>query len=390
MKRRSVLCSGASLIAAGATILNSLPSIAATLSDKSVRFMRAYEVGELGRKNYGLRIVRRPVPDVAAGQVLLRVHATGLNARDLALLRGLRIYGGVHDPTRIPLDDNACEVLALGAGVTDFKIGDRVLCTHFPLWLGGPWDDVTMSGVDFGVNTNGFLAEQVAVPAQGLVRIPREISYQAAATFPNAGLTAWHAVMVAANLQAGETMVTLGTGGVSVFGMQWAKLRGAKVAITSSQDTKLVRMRELGAEITINYRNNPDWHHELLELTQGRGADVVLNTVGIAELERCLLACNSNGRVMVIGANSVTRGKGTATTAEFTGLKVFPRAMIMRGLTIRGIIVGSRQMLADALQAAASAGLLPVIDRVFSFEHAREAITYMESGEKIGKIIISI
>jgi NADPH:quinone reductase-like Zn-dependent oxidoreductase len=319
------------------------------------------------------------------------VRATGLNARDLSLLRGVRIYGSKDGPRRIPLDDNAGEILEVGAGVAGFRAGERVVCTHFPLWLDGAWDDPTMSVLDFGVNADGFLAEEAVVPAQGLVRIPDALSFAQAATFPNAGLTAWHAVVEGARVRPGETVVTLGTGGVSVFAFQWAKLLGARVAVTSSSDAKLARMRALGADITVNYRARPDWHEAILEATDGRGADVVVNTVGIAELERSLLACASNARVMQVGANPVRRGPAAAAGVESTtGLRDFPRGMIMRGLRIQGVIVGSRRMLDSALQAAAANGVSPIIDRTFAFAQVREALEYMAGGDKLGKVMIEV
>jgi NADPH:quinone reductase-like Zn-dependent oxidoreductase len=349
--------------------------------------MQVYEVGDR-QTGITLRRVERPVPVPGAGEVLLRVHATGLNARDLSLMRGFHIFGGARDPaTRIPLDDNACEVLSTGAGVEGFHPGDRVMVTHFPLWIDGPWDDARMSGIDFSVNRDGFLAEQVVVPAQGLVRIPEGMSYEDASTLPNAGLTAWHAVVVDAQVRPGETVLTLGTGGVSMFGMQWARMLGARVAVTSSSDEKLARVRALGAEMTVNYRSQPDWHEAILAQTHGRGVDVILNTVGISEMDRCIRACASNGRIMLIGSNSVAPA---GTTAEPEGLKSFPRNMIMHGLTIQGVIVGSRRMLEDLAQAVVTNGLRPVIDRVFPFDQATEAVRYLESGAKVGKIVIRV
>jgi len=260
----------------------------------------AYEAGEGVVGGYNLRRVARDIRRPGPGEARLRVRATGLNARDLSLLRGVRIYGSKDGPGRIPLDDNACEVLELGAGVSGLAIGERVVCSHFPLWLDGAWDDAAMSRLDFGVNADGFLAGEAVVPAQGLVAIPDGMPFEQAATFPNAGLTAWHAVVEGARVKPGDTLVTLGTGGVSMFGLQWAKMLGARVVVTSSSDAKLARLRALGADVTINYRTRPAWHEAVLEATGGRGADVVLNTVGIGELERCLMACASNARVMPI------------------------------------------------------------------------------------------
>jgi NADPH:quinone reductase-like Zn-dependent oxidoreductase len=335
-----------------------------------------------------LRMVERPAPVAGPGQVVMRVRATGLNARDRSLLRGVRIYGGAGDaPTRVPFDDNAGEVLSLGPGVTRVKPGDRVMCTHFPLWIDGAWDDATMSKMDFGVNVDGFCAEQALAPADGLVKIPDGLSYAEACTLPNAGLTAWNAAVVEAQARSGETVITLGTGGVSVFCMQWSKMLGARVGITSSSDDKLARLRELGADFTINYKTTPDWHAEALKLTGGKGVDVVFNTVGIGEMERAIRACASNGRIMVIGANPVAPA---GADSQPVGLKDFPRGMIMRRLKVQGVLVGSRKMLEDAVAAAATRGIKPVIDRVFAFDQVPDALRYMESGGKVGKIVIKV
>lgn len=350
---------------------------------------RAYEHGDnKGGDGLTLRLVERQALKPGPGQVVMRVRATGLNARDRSLMRGVRIYGGAGDrPSLVPFDDNAGDVLSVGAGVTRVKPGDRVMCTHFPLWLDGAWDDSTMSKMDFGVNVDGFCAEQALAPADGLVKIPEFLSYEEACTLPNAGLTAWNAVMVESKPVAGETVLTLGTGGVSVFCMQWAKLTGAKVGITSSSDDKLKRMKDLGADFTINYKTTPNWHEAAMAATGGKGLDVVYNTVGIGEMERAIRASASNGRIMVIGANP-TNPAGTA--AEAQGLKDFPRSMIMRRLKVQGVLVGSRKMLEDAVATAAERKVKPIIDRVFPFEQVREAIAYLETGGKVGKIVIKV
>jgi NADPH:quinone reductase-like Zn-dependent oxidoreductase len=349
--------------------------------------MRAYEVGDRAT-GITLHLVERPIPVPGPGEVRLRVRVTGLNARDLDLMRGIHVFGGARDPaTRIPLDDNACEVLETGPGVSGFQRGDRVMVTHFPLWVDGPWDDVTMSTIDFSVNRDGFLAEQVVVPAQGLVRIPDTVSDEEASTLPNAGLTAWHAVAVDAKVRPAETVLTLGTGGVSMFGFQWARMLGARVGVTSSSDAKLARLRELGAEWTNIYRRQPDWHEAALAATGGKGVDVILNNVGISEMDRCIRACASNGRIMVIGSNPVQRG---GAPVESEGLKIFPRNMIMHGLIVQGVIVGSRRMLEDLTAAVATHRMHPIIDRVFPFGQALDAVAYMQSGEKIGKILIRV
>jgi len=376
ISRRDILASTAALAA-----ISSTAHAASTI--------RVYESGNAkGPDGLSLRLVHRPAPVAGPGQVVMKVHATGLNARDRSLLRGVRIYGGAGDaPTRVPFDDNAGVVLTVGPGVTRVKPGDRVICTHFPLWIDGAWDDATMSTMDFGVNVDGFAAEQAVVPADGLVQIPDSMPFTEACTLTNAGLTAWNAVAVEAQPKPGETVLTLGTGGVSVFCLQWAKMLGARVGITSSSNEKLARMRALGADFTINYRTTPNWHEAALKETGGRGLDAVFNTVGIGEMERAIRASASNGRVMVIGANPVApAGQGETSV----GLKDFPRNMIMRRLKVQGVLVGSRKMLEDAVAAATVKNIRPIIDRVFAFDKIPEALAYLESGEKIGKVVIKV
>jgi len=378
LTRRHILGSGAALAA-----------LSASKQAAAASTIRVYESGNYQDANgMTLRMVKRPAPKAGPGQVVMRVRATGLNARDRSLLRGVRIYGGAGEaPTRVPFDDNAGEVLSIGEGVTRVAVGDRVICTHFPLWIDGPWDDATMSKMDFGVNVDGFCAEQAVVPAEGLVKIPPTLSFEEACTLPNAGLTAWNAVVREARLLPGENVLTLGTGGVSVFCMQWAKMQGARVGITSSSDEKLARMKELGADFTINYKTTPNWHEEALKQTDGKGLDAVFNTVGIGEMDRSIRASASNGRVLVIGANPVAP---SGDNTQAVGLKDFPRNMIMRRLRVQGVLVGSRRMLTDAVKAIETNNIKPVIDKVFRFDKVLDAMNYMESGAKVGKIVIKI
>ena len=369
-------------------VLGTAAAISAFGSAHAANTIRVYESGDSGGNTVTLRMVKRPAPVAGPGQVVMMVHATGLNARDRSLLRGVRIYGGAgKDLARIPFDDNAGVVLSVGAGVTRVKPGDHVICTHFPLWTDGAWDDATMSKIDFGVNVDGFCAEQAVVPADGLVKIPDSLSFEQASTLPNAGLTAWNAVVVEAQPRPGETVLTLGTGGVSVFCMQWAKMLGARVGITSSSDNKLARMKELGADFTINYRTTPNWNEAALAQTGGKGLDVVFNTVGIGEMERAIKASASNGRIMLIGANPVTP---SGDNAQPVGLKDFPRNMIMRRLKVQGVLVGSRKMLEDAVAAIAEKNIKPIIDRTYSFDQVIDALNYMEIGGKVGKIVIKV
>ncbi|MSO98876.1 MAG: NAD(P)-dependent alcohol dehydrogenase [Rhodospirillaceae bacterium] len=344
--------------------------------------MKVYEIGDT-TNGLAIHKVERPVPKPGHGQVLYKLRATGLNARDLTLIMGRGPQPGPKN--RIPLMDNAGEVAEVGPGVTRVKPGDRVVMTHYWQWLDGKWDNA-MREQDFAGTMDGFLAEYALVPADPLVKIPDSMSFEDASTLQSAGLTAWNAVVEAGHAKASDTVLTLGTGGVSVFGLQWAKMMGARVIITSSSDAKLERMKALGADMTVNYRTTPNWSQAVLDMTGGRGADIVLNTVGIQEMEQCLTACASGARVMFIGANPVTPDrKASAPTA----LTRFPN-LIMKDLTIKGIVVGSRRMFEDLVKAMTANKIKPVIDRVYNFDQVREALAYMESGEKIGKIVIKV
>jgi NADPH:quinone reductase-like Zn-dependent oxidoreductase len=347
--------------------------------------MRAYEIGDYPQSRQ-LRLVERPDPVAGPGEALVRVRATGPNARDFAIwTTGVSRDRGPPAPGFIPMCDFAGDVLAVGAGVTAVAPGDRVTMIHYSRWLDGQWD-VSMRTEDYGCTRDGFLRELAVVPAAPLVRVPESIPYEDAATLPSAGLTAWQAVVVEGRLKPGDTMVTLGTGGVSLFALQWAKLLGARVIVTSSSDAKLARMRELGADGTINYRSTPAWHEAVLAQTGGRGAQLVVNTVGLQELDACLEACGSGARIAHIGANAVSRDRVASggVVPQRLGL------LIIRDLTLKGIVVGSRRMMVDAVAAMAQHRLRPVIDCVYPFERANEAVERFAAGGKIGKVMIRV
>ena len=345
--------------------------------------MKAYEVGDYATSKM-VRLVERPDPVVGPGEALIRVRATGPNARDFAIW-STGMWHPPSPPTFIPLCDVAADVVAVGPGVTEVSPGDRVTMVHYSRWLDGKWD-VSMREEDFAHTRDGFLRELAAVPASALVRIPDNLSYEHAATLPSAGLTAWQAVVEQGNLKPGDTVVTIGTGGVSVFAMQWAKMLGARVIVTSSDDEKLARMRQLGADETVNYRKNPKWYEAVLELTGGKGAELVINNVGLQELDQCLESCRSGARVMYIGASPVANDR-VATDG------VVPRRLgllIIRDLTLKGIVVGSRRMMVDLVKALETRDIRPIIDRVYEFDAANEALAYFAKGGKIGKVVIRV
>jgi NADPH:quinone reductase-like Zn-dependent oxidoreductase len=355
-------------------------SMAADLATPALAASGSYRAFELGTQTTGadgeptLHMVTRPALAPGHGEVLMRVRATGIGARDLRIILG--DFGPLRPPNRVPGQDNAGDVIAVGPGVETIKVGDRVVCCHYPLYLDGAWD-IDMARLDYGNILDGFYAEQAVLPAAALVKIPDHMSYEEASTLQSSVLTPWRGLMDAKTLP-GETVLTLGTGNVSVFGLQLAKMLGSRVIVTSSSDEKLAKVRSLGADLTVNYARFPDWEKEVLRLTEGRGADVVLNTVGYVTLEKSLASCASNGRVMQLGA---------AESFRTTNVKGFPN-LIMRDLTIKGFTVGSRAMLADLIRAIDANDLKPHIDRVFPFEQTLDAIRYARGGERVGKVVI--
>jgi NADPH:quinone reductase-like Zn-dependent oxidoreductase len=315
----------------------------------------------------------RAEPEPGPGQVLVRVRAAALNARDHGVTKG--IYGYTRFPV-IPLSDGAGEVLAAGPGVTGFKAGDRVASTFFQTWTGGriPPD---ASRNSLGGMLDGMLAELVVLPQTGLIRIPDHLSFEEAATLPCAAVTAWNALVETGGLKAGESVLILGTGGVSCFAVQFAKLHRAHVLLTSSSDAKLEKGKALGADVTINYKTAPDWEQEVLKATGGLGVDHVVEVGGANTLEKSMAAVRPGGTISIIGSLA-----GTG--------QINPRMINRKAITLRGIHVGSRDMFAAMNRAIAETRLRPVIDRVFPFADAKAAFAYQESGGHFGKIVIAV
>jgi NADPH:quinone reductase-like Zn-dependent oxidoreductase len=338
--------------------------------------MKAYEIGtQQGLAS--LRMVERSDPVAGPGDVVLKVRATCLNHRDLLVLEGG--YGPRRPENRTPCSDGVGEVTALGAGVTGIAIGDRATANHFVTWTGGAFAQSAF-GADLGINRDGWLAERIVIPAAALVRVPDTIDDAQAAPLPAAGLTAWNALVEVGKIKAGDVVLALGTGGVSIFALQIARMHGARVAVTSSSDEKLAMARELGAEITINYRTDPDWPAALLAATGGAGADIVVETGGLATLPQSIAAAAVNGRIVIIGALAGPPSQG---------LPNFP-SIIGKNLTLRGIAEGSRAMLAAMVRAIEVSAMRPVIDREFAFERAADAYAHLKSGEHLGKVMIRL
>jgi NADPH:quinone reductase-like Zn-dependent oxidoreductase len=329
--------------------------------------MRIYLVSKGSTGFDGLKRAERERPAPAAGQVLVRMRAASLNFRDLAVLSGKYIRGPVmHDV--IPMSDGAGEVVAVGAAVKDIAVGDRVAATFTqgdpPAALGSPLD--------------GVLTEYALFEPRGLLKVPEHLSFEEAATLPCAGVTAWNALYHGRPLKPGDTVVTLGTGGVSIFALQLAKLGGARVIITSSHDEKLERAKELGADEVINYKRHPDWEKQVLELTGGLGADKVVDLAGVGTLPHSYQAVGPGGEVLVIGV--LTRPEGDLS----------PYPLMMKGATLRGIFVGGREHFEGLMKAVAVNRLAPIIDKTFDFDSAPRAFEYLKSAQHFGKVVISI
>jgi NADPH:quinone reductase-like Zn-dependent oxidoreductase len=337
--------------------------------------MQAYQLDLSRRGIDAVQRAERPMPAPAPGQVLVRLHAWSLNYRDLLIINHLYpvATGAVN---LIPVCDGAGEVVEVGPGVTRFTKGDRVVTSFFQGWIDGPLTYPAM-GTALGGAVDGVLAEYSTLGQEGLVRIPPGISFEAAATLPCAGVTAWHALVESGNLQAGQTVLALGTGGVSILGLQIAKARGAHVIVTSSSDEKLARARALGADHTVNYKTTPDWGDAVLALTSGAGADHVLETGGAGTFAQSAKSLAIHGQINIIGVLT-----GLQNQIDFG-------PVLVKTARVQGIYVGSRAMLEHLLQEVSARRIEPVIDRRFSFDQAIDAYRYLASAQHFGKVVIS-
>jgi NADPH:quinone reductase-like Zn-dependent oxidoreductase len=337
----------------------------------SSQTMRAVEVG--GSDLGSLSLVERPVPQPGPGEILLRVKAATLNYRDLAILKGS--YWPDHARPYVPASDASGEVVAVGAGVTRFKVGDRAVPTYVQGWIDGRPTPEQRTGRTLGVPLDGVLQDFVAVPAEDAVTAPAHLSDTEAATLPIAALTAW-STLQEGGVKPGDWVLVEGTGGVALFALQFAKLAGARVLALSSSEEKLERVRDLGADATINYRDVPDWGAAAKAAMGGRGADIVIETAG-STLPQALTAAAFGGFVGVIGFLG-----GYEATMDV-------RQLIGPMVRVQGIAVGSRTGFEAMNRAIAEHGLRPVVEHVFPLEDAAEAFALMERGGHFGKIAIS-
>jgi NADPH:quinone reductase-like Zn-dependent oxidoreductase len=335
--------------------------------------MKAYQLQEYNSLE-ALQLIDLPEPIVGANEVLVKMKANSLNYRELIILRGG--YPRNQKLPVIPASDGAGEVVAIGENVTTWKVGDRVVSIFFRDWIAGKATETQMNSA-LGGGIDGTLAEYVVFCQHALVKIPEHLSYEEAATLPCAALTAWNALSTG-GLIPGQTVLTLGTGGVSIFALQFAKLFGAKVIITSSSDEKLDRTMALGADATINYRTYPEWQDKVRYLTDGRGVDLVVEVGGAGTIERSLDSACLGGYIAVIG---VLSGFGAAN--------FIPATAFFNQLRIQGIYVGSRQMFEEMNAAISLNNLKPVVDTIIPFSEAKRAYELLESGTHFGKIVIS-
>jgi NADPH:quinone reductase-like Zn-dependent oxidoreductase len=326
-----------------------------------------------------LELTERPDPLPAPGEIVVRVIAAGLNYRDLMVLRGA--YGQGLSAARIPLTDGVGVVEQVGEGVTDFAPGDRVIAANFTTWLGDGGYGYHVFASDLGVTRDGWLAEKIVLPAAAAIRVPDAISDDTAAAAAVVAGTVWHAMVAFGQVKAGDLVLTQGTGGVALYTMQLAKALGAEVAITSSSEDKLARVRAMGADYAINYDARPDWAAALLEATGGRGADVVVDTIGFAQFGQTLSATAVEGRIGTVGALSGS----PQDKADFD-----QGALIGKNVTVKGIASGHRGMIAAALGVMAEHRIAMVIDSAFAFADAPEAYRHLLSGAHMGKVLVRI
>lgn len=331
--------------------------------------MRALELQAVGIEN--LKLVDRAVPKAGPGEVIVRLKAASLNYRDLATVK----YMGGKMPF-VPLSDGSGEITEIGAGVTRVKVGDKVAPSFFPHWISGDPKPELLAAL--GGPYDGCASDYLKISAEGVTIAPKNLSHEEVATLPCAALTAWRGLFVEGRLKAGDTVLVQGTGGVSIFALQFAKMAGARVIVTSSSDEKLERAKKLGADDFINYKNTPDWEKEARKLTDGRGVDHVIEVGGADTFPRSIMAVRLGGHIAVIGLLSgMTKDVNVA-------------AIFSQNVKISGVTVGSRAHVEDMFRAIEQNDIHPVIDKRFSLEQAQDAFHLMDGASHFGKIVLNI
>ena len=335
--------------------------------------MQVYRFDQPGSLAH-LTLHDEPTPVPQRGEVLVRIRASSLNYRDIAMVHGT--YPGTHRRGLIPLSDAAGEVVTVGDGVDSFVPGDRVINLFHPRWFGGP-PPAKLGEQSYGSHRDGWLAQYKVVSQEALVAAPPGLSFEEAATLPCAALTAWTALTGFSPIRPGQTVLTQGTGGVSVFAIQLATVLGARVIATTSSNAKAAKLEALGATAVINYRDEPAWGARARELNGGRGVDRVVEVGGAGTLAQSLVAIADRGEIPLIGfLDSATEGVDFST-------------VFGSGAILYRVSVGDRAALRNLLRAIAASGLKPVIDSVFPFERAIDAWRHFENRAFFGKVVIS-
>ncbi|TGL92738.1 NAD(P)-dependent alcohol dehydrogenase [Leptospira barantonii] len=337
--------------------------------------MKVYEIqNQFGLEN--LKIADRPDPTPGHGEVLVRFRAASLNYRDYLMAIGK--YNPKQKLPLIPLSDGAGEIAEVGPGVTKWKVGDKICANFAQTWLDGA-PDKTMLKNTLGGPLDGTLCQYRIFPEHGIVPMPENLSFAEAATLPCAALTAYTAIVTHGNIQPGATIVVQGTGGVSIFALQFAKMMGCRVIATSSSDEKLAKCKALGADEVINYNEKPNWEKEVRKITDMEGADLIIEVGGAGTLQKSISSTKPWGTIALIG---VLAG------GESNNLSLFP--ILMQGIRIQGIIVGSKRNFEDMNIAINTNKIKPVVDEIFSFEDAPKAFETLKSGKHFGKVCIEI
>lgn len=333
--------------------------------------MRAFELGKFGID--GLRLVQRADPRPGPGQVLVRMRAASLNYRDYLMVKGS--YDGRQKLPLVPVSDGAGEIVEIGAGVGRVKVGDRVCPAFRQNWIAGPYR-AEVRASSLGGPLDGAMQDLMVLSEEGVVKIPAYLDFAEAATLPCAAVTAWNAMRVDGDVAPGEFVLVQGTGGVSLFALQFAKMAGAQVIVTSSSDAKLEKARRLGADFLINYRSQPNWDKEVGKITDGRGVDHVMEVGGAQTLEKSIRSTRLGGQIALIGNVS-----GSVVQLSLP-------LMFMRHIKFQGITVGNRLSFEAMVQAMAAHVMRPVVDKVFAFEELPAALDYLGAGAQFGKVCL--